>query len=523
MIPRIAHVIAVIAILSLAISSSAAQPGDILISTPDTVPIGSQKRPASHLLPGLSPSSRGVTCTWRELDGANVRDVLAPCNPFRNAVGFSTPYDLKPADTRSDPPYGAVWGTISSKTTTDYSAVPLAGDWAIVFNHTFISDVQVLISSSPPRLETTSVRGSQYVLTHVIDGKWQTLDNIGSRDGNQLASPGEHGSAIACDPDSGFIALMLYSTLRGYRRDGSHWDVEMPKGLVTQWGSIIRRPFLVMGTARYMVFDSSHAYYVNANRVIDSFNIPTIDRLHPRYFKLLGGYFARTSWDAVDSTKFRIELRDTLGTLMQEATFARPTNTSDYTLVQSRGDSTIAILFGGDNGVHASVMSWDFSTVIADTLMSRTTGRVAHPAGLFIDDALAIVWEDYRDSVSRIYGTMRPIKVRSINGESPDLPPVRAAYGSHVHDYRTLYGQVPILYPNPTEGMLNVAIDLKSIDGAQLDIFNSTGELVFQRHLFTGHSGWHMETVDIGELPVGLYIARLSHLNGIIVEKIVKR
>jgi hypothetical protein len=91
------------------------------------------------------------------------------------------------------------------------------------------------------------------------------------------------------------------------------------------------------------------------------------------------------------------------------------------------------------------------------------------------------------------------------------------------HDINLLRGLVVSLYPNPTSGQLNVALDLKSVDGARLEIFNTAGELVFQRHLFEGHSGWHMTSIDIGELPVGLYIARLSHLNGVVVERIIKR
>ena len=64
------------------------------------------------------------------------------------------------------------------------------------------------------------------------------------------------------------------------------------------------------------------------------------------------------------------------------------------------------------------------------------------------------------------------------------------------------------LYPNPTNGVLNIDLSLKSKDDIQLQVFNAIGQIMYTKELNGFLSG--LETINLKEASEGVYFVKIS-------------
>lgn len=65
-----------------------------------------------------------------------------------------------------------------------------------------------------------------------------------------------------------------------------------------------------------------------------------------------------------------------------------------------------------------------------------------------------------------------------------------------------------LLYPNPTNGYLNISFDTKENEIAQIQIINLLGEMTYATQIDT-EIGENLFTIDLSELHKGLYLVQL--------------
>jgi hypothetical protein len=75
------------------------------------------------------------------------------------------------------------------------------------------------------------------------------------------------------------------------------------------------------------------------------------------------------------------------------------------------------------------------------------------------------------------------------------------------------------VYPNPTEGMINVTI-MNSSDGVSLNVFNITGESVFTEKI-ENSSGIINKDMDLSLYPKGVYFIKVMNSNSVITTKVI--
>ena len=75
-----------------------------------------------------------------------------------------------------------------------------------------------------------------------------------------------------------------------------------------------------------------------------------------------------------------------------------------------------------------------------------------------------------------------------------------------------LFGDL-LLYPNPTENLLNLQINLAYDDIVNLELYSLTGQVVYDLQLNL-MAGQQTLDLDLSEIPAGSYILQLSNKNG---------
>lgn len=66
-----------------------------------------------------------------------------------------------------------------------------------------------------------------------------------------------------------------------------------------------------------------------------------------------------------------------------------------------------------------------------------------------------------------------------------------------------------MVFPNPTEGLVNIGVDLPSATNLKMNVYNVVGELVFSANQGVG-AGRQMHTLDLSELANGTYMINIQ-------------
>ena len=90
----------------------------------------------------------------------------------------------------------------------------------------------------------------------------------------------------------------------------------------------------------------------------------------------------------------------------------------------------------------------------------------------------------------------------------------------YVLDLEELLGEHSIsIFPNPTQGLLNIAIDGPSNAAFDLSVVSPQGQQVLNRQINV--AGSLNTQVDLSEMASGIYYVRIANDNGVRVAKVV--
>lgn len=386
----------------------------------------------SHHLPGISSGTGRLACTWQSDNrlGTNVyySHWIAEIDTVR--IGTRCPIGGFP----SLPSPGVSVSEIYRRSW--FRNIQWGGLSTIDFTAVVAGQARGYLSTHPPMEWSGNVAASTSSVWVCLDSGWTSIISESHFDPHFEYPPFVQTTAqlrsVSFNPDNSQFGISrarsdppsdgYATTLFECRIGESAVEIDISTYPVNYVTNIIA---LASKHHVFIRIGDSIAHRLRGASIIDTLHFDVADLLLPRYTRILGPYFLRSSWSRNDSTLFRIQLYDSLGTVFHSAEIQRSGHDTDYAIVQSRTDSSFVVLFGGESGLHGAFLKKDLSVVVPDTVVSHTRGRVAHPAGLFRGDTLFAVWEDYRWNASRIYGTSFTSPLSGISSTPGGKEPTR--------------------------------------------------------------------------------------------------
>ncbi len=250
--------------------------------------------------------------------------------------------------------------------------------------------------------------------------------------------------------------------------------------------------------------------------------------MHVRDGKLAGRFELDNpkSWSLYhplrDGTFFRIRAADTSGLRYEIARYSpggemlrsspllfrrKP---AGMAMAQSREDSTIAVVYGGDSGVRGIFLEpRSLRTLLADTAISATKGVVRSPAARFRHDTLMVVWEDHRTGEPEIYGTPFPMPEwkENTSGAFINGDRNRAAGGARILVHGVRYGAAG--------RRAHVEYSIPEAAGVHLALFDMLGASALPAIRQDAVAGHNAIDIDLGSLAAGPYLLVLSVPGGL--------
>lgn len=92
------------------------------------------------------------------------------------------------------------------------------------------------------------------------------------------------------------------------------------------------------------------------------------------------------------------------------------------------------------------------------------------------------------------------------------------SFGSGINDLNANIGLQA--YPNPAHDQLNVVVSLPAQDNINLQLTNSVGQMVFEKQV--NNTNNISTSIDVKDLPAGIYLLTIKTQNGVRVEKLMK-
>jgi hypothetical protein len=367
--------------------------------------------------------------------------------------------------------------------------------------HSFSGGIDQPLLTLPPVLLHQLPAASDTVLTSVINAEFASRDNFFAVSSTQSWSEKS--------PDSGkTVSRSQYSlmvpTVQGWKRaktfdlnnlGGNYFQVKSysrepisnnvievierssDNGVYALWtfaidtnGNEIWRDDSVATTIGLDPVDGiplgNHDYLLNimgtvtryrAATPVSTFTLSAVENRysqHPRLARLLGPYFIRY----FSSTGIYIDIMDTGGhQVAVQPHVGIPDGAVGYWIIQNPTDSGLALLFGGNRG---SVTLLDkHLNILAENIPLSSEGKdIRNPAGVYRNDTLFAVWEDYRNGLPDIYGTALAAKT-SLS--------VRQA------QFQEAANRIESIVPNPAGDA--ATIRLTAAAGARIEVIDSYG------------------------------------------------
>ncbi len=76
------------------------------------------------------------------------------------------------------------------------------------------------------------------------------------------------------------------------------------------------------------------------------------------------------------------------------------------------------------------------------------------------------------------------------------------------------------VYPNPTEGILNIKLNIEDFKGdLHLSLINQEGKIIHKKSIHS--AGIFNETIKLNLLTKGLYMVRVEHSGKVLIRKII--
>jgi hypothetical protein len=200
---------------------------------------------------------------------------------------------------------------------------------------------------------------------------------------------------------------------------------------------------------------------------------------YPVYSKLLDNSFIRAPMSGRNS----LELYNLDGNNLASGFLDAPTTHYDLTWLQNPADSGFVVLWGSDTGVWMSWLDKQLNMIRSNIPISEQVAPARHPVAVFRKDTLFVVWEDYRNGVSDIYGTSMHLK--TLLGVESQQTAIESV-------------QTMSVAPNPARDVVTISIpNAGDITLSVIDNYGTT-RLRSVRHASD-------MALDIRSLPTGTY------------------
>jgi hypothetical protein len=256
-----------------------------------------------------------------------------------------------------------------------------------------------------------------------------------------------------------------------------------------------------------------------------------------RYQKLLGPWFIR--YGLVESP-FRglvAERFDFSFKRIDSIFLAQDDVVGPPSVIQNPGDSSIAILTATRTGVRLSYFDQHLQLRhdalidrdVSEIPVSTTEDSVGSAAGVFSNDTLFVVWEDYRNGNPDIYGnwwvvpkTLRPPVTNRdtittpTTGDTDVMHPDRSIRHDSTGAPIPGVGDVAItgLYPNPAHSYITVKFTTRTQGEVGMEIVDMLGSRIVQLDGGTLNSGRYQWGMDCSGLAPGAYVVILHSALG---------
>ena len=172
-------------------------------------------------------------------------------------------------------------------------------------------------------------------------------------------------------------------------------------------------------------------------------------------------------------------------------------------IVQSRRDSSFALLYHGNDGdIRAAILDDSLRLVVDTAVVSPSGSLLGGPVGIIRNDSLFVAWSDAHSGVADLYGTIIRLPGRRGTASvaaSPDIP-------SDVS-----------MMPLPANESVTV-VTPSSLGNASLEIHDAFGRVVREKEeVMAGAS----HGIDVSALPNGVYLVVIEAGTRSVTRKLV--
>ncbi len=236
-------------------------------------------------------------------------------------------------------------------------------------------------------------------------------------------------------------------------------------------------------------------YHFQGDSLIGTYPLPRSSQIYSPY------YDDTFIWAYGVSSTLHIEMRTNRGELLHEYQTSMLSGAGNYQFSINPADSSITLLYTLKNdkpedGVYWIWLDKNFQTITKGKVTSPEA-PFNRPSGIFRNDTLFVVWEDYRTGNWEIYG----------NAVVPNPPDPSASVAGDDLEHHNLMVQV---HPNPAQNAITVELANGSYLPTRVELWSLEGSLLLKQ---TIPASAHETVLDVRGLQSGAYMLRTINGN----------
>lgn len=308
---------------------------------------------------------------------------------------------------------------------------------------------------------------------------------------------GQYGTGTAAPSFDHKHALVLFNVGNSWRIVGSfdqngnnEWlasSGDLPIGSYDHLIPLSDRRFAVIYSGIIAVFDT--------NRLLLQKNLPDVDQ-RDQYWPLPGSRFLRTR--PADGG-FSMVLYDSTATPLDSLFLPSVGNISSVSVCENNFGGKIVVAAATNLGIRGFSIGDSLNKLFTsnesgflDVLLSSTSDSVTHPSVFLSNDSLFVIWEDYRNGASDIYGRIH--RLSTIGTEQPGLDLVNVS-----------------AHPNPAIDQISIDIALNREEAdVTVDLVDAAGHRLLHNQLGALGSGVHEYGLDVSGIAAGSYFVAVT-------------